>query len=192
VPSGGIPARASIFSGNASRTVAAVLRAHSKRATSADRANPYTAQSRRGNRQSRRRIRVLEDTFPVVCRLVDKRFFAYAAHEYLREHPPHSRCLVGAERRKCVIAIDSQSRRRVEAVAADGASEPGRLAAKHRSAELQLRSALLAGQDGCGRVPRRSPTRAQPRGRSPGNRGVIREGGPAPPFPPCNFRRAPR
>jgi hypothetical protein len=37
---------------------------------------------------------VLEGTFPVVCRLVDKRFFAYAAHEYLREHPPHSRCVV--------------------------------------------------------------------------------------------------
>jgi hypothetical protein len=37
---------------------------------------------------------VLEGTFPVVCRLVDKRFFAYAAHEYLREHPPNSRCLV--------------------------------------------------------------------------------------------------
>jgi hypothetical protein len=37
---------------------------------------------------------VLEGTFPVVCRLVDKRFFAYAAHEYLRDHPPHSRCLV--------------------------------------------------------------------------------------------------
>jgi hypothetical protein len=37
---------------------------------------------------------VLEGTFPVVCRLVDKRFFAYATHEYLREHPPHSRCLV--------------------------------------------------------------------------------------------------
>ena len=36
----------------------------------------------------------LQTTFPVVCRLVDKRFFAYAAHEYLREHPPHSRCLV--------------------------------------------------------------------------------------------------
>ena len=36
---------------------------------------------------------VLEGTFPVVCRLVDKRFFAYAAHEYVREHPPHSRCL---------------------------------------------------------------------------------------------------
>lgn len=35
----------------------------------------------------------LQDTFPVVCRLVDKRFFAYGAHEYLREHPPHSRCL---------------------------------------------------------------------------------------------------
>jgi hypothetical protein len=28
----------------------------------------------------------LRGTFPVVCRLVDKRFFAYAAHEYLREH----------------------------------------------------------------------------------------------------------
>lgn len=37
---------------------------------------------------------VLEGTFPVVCRVVDKRFFAYAVHEYLREHPPHSRCLV--------------------------------------------------------------------------------------------------
>lgn len=37
---------------------------------------------------------VLEGVFPVVCRLVDKRFFAYAAHEYLREHPPHSRCVV--------------------------------------------------------------------------------------------------
>ena len=36
---------------------------------------------------------VLESTFPVVRRLVDKRFFAYAAHEYLREHPPHSRLL---------------------------------------------------------------------------------------------------
>jgi hypothetical protein len=35
----------------------------------------------------------LQRTFPVVCRLVDKRFFAYAAHEYLRQHPPHSRCL---------------------------------------------------------------------------------------------------
>jgi hypothetical protein len=36
----------------------------------------------------------LKATFPVVCRLVDERFFAYAAHEYLREHPPHARCLV--------------------------------------------------------------------------------------------------
>src|SRR5436190_137705 len=36
----------------------------------------------------------LKGTFPVVCRLIDKRFFAYAAHEYLRKHPPHSRCLV--------------------------------------------------------------------------------------------------
>lgn len=37
---------------------------------------------------------VLRGTFPVVCRLVDERFFAYAAHEYLREHPPRSRCVV--------------------------------------------------------------------------------------------------
>jgi hypothetical protein len=36
----------------------------------------------------------LQGTFPVVCRLVDKRFFAYAARQYLRERPPHSRCLV--------------------------------------------------------------------------------------------------
>jgi hypothetical protein len=36
----------------------------------------------------------LQGSFPVVCRLVDKRFFSYAAHEYLREHPPRSRCLV--------------------------------------------------------------------------------------------------
>jgi hypothetical protein len=36
----------------------------------------------------------LQGNFPVVCRLVDSRFFAYAAHQYLREHPPHSRCLV--------------------------------------------------------------------------------------------------
>jgi Putative DNA-binding domain len=35
----------------------------------------------------------LRGIFPVVCRLVDERFFAYAAHEYVRQHPPHSRCL---------------------------------------------------------------------------------------------------
>src|ERR1700739_962818 len=35
----------------------------------------------------------LKATFPVVCRLVDERFFAYAAHDYLRLHPPPSRCL---------------------------------------------------------------------------------------------------
>jgi hypothetical protein len=35
----------------------------------------------------------LESTFSVVRRLVDRRFFAYAAHEYLRQHPPQSRCL---------------------------------------------------------------------------------------------------
>jgi hypothetical protein len=35
----------------------------------------------------------LKATFPVVCRLVDERFFAYAAHEYVRDHPPRVRCL---------------------------------------------------------------------------------------------------
>ncbi len=35
----------------------------------------------------------LEATFPVVCRLVDRRFFAYAADTYLRAHPPTRPCL---------------------------------------------------------------------------------------------------
>jgi hypothetical protein len=35
----------------------------------------------------------LQSTFAVVRRLVDECFFAYAAHEYVRQHPPHSRCL---------------------------------------------------------------------------------------------------
>jgi len=41
----------------------------------------------------------MESTFPVVCRLVDKRFLAYAADQFIRTRPPQSRCLVeyGAE-----------------------------------------------------------------------------------------------
>jgi hypothetical protein len=35
----------------------------------------------------------LRDTFPVVCQLVDERFFAYAAHEFIGEHPPQRPCL---------------------------------------------------------------------------------------------------
>ena len=35
----------------------------------------------------------LRDTFPVVCRLVDERFFAYAADRYIRQHPPSGPCL---------------------------------------------------------------------------------------------------
>jgi hypothetical protein len=31
---------------------------------------------------------VLRETFPVVRRLVDERFFSYAAHEFIRAHPP--------------------------------------------------------------------------------------------------------
>jgi hypothetical protein len=33
-------------------------------------------------------IEALKATYPVVCRLVDERFFAYAAHEYVRESLP--------------------------------------------------------------------------------------------------------
>ncbi len=36
---------------------------------------------------------VLRDTFPAVCRLVDERFFAYAAHAFLSRHPPQRACL---------------------------------------------------------------------------------------------------
>lgn len=36
---------------------------------------------------------VLMSTYPVVCRLVDARFFAYAADRYIREHLPGSPCL---------------------------------------------------------------------------------------------------
>jgi hypothetical protein len=36
---------------------------------------------------------VLADTFPVVCRLVDARFFAWAATQYLRAEPPAGPCL---------------------------------------------------------------------------------------------------
>ncbi|HEV2545998.1 MAG TPA: DNA-binding domain-containing protein [Stellaceae bacterium] len=42
---------------------------------------------------------VLRGTFPAICRLVDDRFFAYAAHEFIRRHPPQRPCLAeyGAE-----------------------------------------------------------------------------------------------
>jgi hypothetical protein len=36
---------------------------------------------------------VLMSAYPVVCRLVDPRFFAYAADRYIREHLPASPCL---------------------------------------------------------------------------------------------------
>lgn len=35
----------------------------------------------------------LKTTFPVVCQLVDDRFFNYAAHTYIRERPPRVPCL---------------------------------------------------------------------------------------------------
>lgn len=36
---------------------------------------------------------VLRDTFPALCRLADERFFAYAAHEFIRRHPPRGAVL---------------------------------------------------------------------------------------------------
>lgn len=36
----------------------------------------------------------LEATYPVVCRLVDARFFGWAAHEFIQAHPPASACLL--------------------------------------------------------------------------------------------------
>jgi hypothetical protein len=36
---------------------------------------------------------VLKATFPVVCRLVDERFFGYAADRYIRARPPTGPCL---------------------------------------------------------------------------------------------------
>ncbi len=35
----------------------------------------------------------LQATYPVVCRLVDERFFAFAADQYIRSHPPTGPCL---------------------------------------------------------------------------------------------------
>jgi len=42
---------------------------------------------------------VLRSAYPVVCRLVDERFFDYAADAFIRRHPPAGPCLVeyGAE-----------------------------------------------------------------------------------------------
>ena len=36
---------------------------------------------------------VLMDSFPVVCRLVDERFFRFAADAFIRAHPPERPCL---------------------------------------------------------------------------------------------------
>ncbi len=36
---------------------------------------------------------VLQATFPVICRLVDERFFRYAVDAYIRQCPPEAPCL---------------------------------------------------------------------------------------------------
>jgi hypothetical protein len=38
-------------------------------------------------------IEALKATFPVVCRLLDPRFFAYAASEFIKQSPPRQVCL---------------------------------------------------------------------------------------------------
>ncbi len=38
---------------------------------------------------------ILEAVYPVVCALVDRRFFGYAADAFIRRHPPASPCLGG-------------------------------------------------------------------------------------------------
>jgi hypothetical protein len=35
----------------------------------------------------------LKAIYPAICRLVDERFFGYAAHEYVKAHPPRRPCL---------------------------------------------------------------------------------------------------
>jgi hypothetical protein len=35
----------------------------------------------------------LKAIYPAICRLVDERFFAYAAHDYIEAHPPRRPCL---------------------------------------------------------------------------------------------------
>ncbi len=35
----------------------------------------------------------LKDVFPAVCRVVDERFFLYAAEEFIKAHPPRQACL---------------------------------------------------------------------------------------------------
>src|SRR5215469_16058654 len=35
----------------------------------------------------------LKAIYPAICRLVDERFFGYAAHEYIKAHPPRRPCL---------------------------------------------------------------------------------------------------
>ena len=35
----------------------------------------------------------LKAIYPAICRLVDERFFGYAAHEYIKAHPPRRLCL---------------------------------------------------------------------------------------------------
>ena len=71
----------------------------------------------------------LQSTFPVVCRLVDKRFFAYAAHEYLREHPPHSRCLRRVWRRFRRLP---RALRPVPEIAVPGRRRPFRMGPQYR------------------------------------------------------------
>src|SRR2546429_7944898 len=53
----------------------------------------------------------LEATFPVVCRLVDRRFFGWLADSYVRAHPPAGPCLFeyGADLPEFIAAFPARA-----------------------------------------------------------------------------------
>jgi len=52
----------------------------------------------------------LEATYPVVVRLVDRRFFAYAADQFIRRPPPAGRASSSTERRSPIFWRRSRHR----------------------------------------------------------------------------------
>ena len=76
--------RAALLGGDASRAAAAVAR---------DGLSPEARLSIYRHHVRSTLTAVLEDAFPVVRRLVDPRFFAYAADAFIRQQPPAGPCL---------------------------------------------------------------------------------------------------
>jgi hypothetical protein len=75
---------AAILEGDATRVAGAII---ADGLTSAARVQIY------GNHVLTSLTDVLATTYPVVCQLVDRRFFGFAANRYIRIHPPASPCL---------------------------------------------------------------------------------------------------